>query len=111
MSKLRLLIVEDDRSLRRVWLEVFARRGWEVAAANTVADGLALLEPVPDYLILDLFLPDGGGEAILRKVRADNLKTRVTVLTGVDDVSRLGTVRQLRPEALFLKPIDVSDVW
>jgi ActR/RegA family two-component response regulator len=105
------LIVEDDGLVRRVWHEIFDRRGWDVTAANTVAGGLALLEPAPDYLILDLSLPDGCGETILHKVREDNLKTRVTVMTGVDDAARLGRVRQLRPDALLRKPIDVADVW
>jgi ActR/RegA family two-component response regulator len=111
LKKFRLLIVEDDGLVRRVWHEIFDRRGWDVTAANTVAGGLALLEPAPDYLILDLSLPDGCGETILRKVRDDNLKTRVTVMTGVDDAARLGRVRLLRPEALLRKPIDVADVW
>jgi two-component system response regulator RegA len=109
--KFRLLIVEDDGPIRKVWHEIFDRRGWDVAAATTVAGGLALLEPAPDYLILDLTLPDGCGETILRKVREDNLKTRVTVMTGVDDAVRLGMVRLLRPDALLRKPIDVADVW
>jgi two-component system response regulator RegA len=111
LIKFRLLIVEDDGSIRRVWHEIFNRRGWDVAAADTVAEGLALLEPAPDFLILDLSLPDGCGEVILRKVREDNLRTRVTVMTGVDDVARLRRVRQLRPEALLRKPIDVADVF
>jgi two-component system response regulator RegA len=111
LKKSRLLIVEDDGPIRKVWHEVFHRRGWDVTTADTVAGGLALLEPPHDYLILDLSLPDGCGETILRKVREENLKTRVTVMTGVDDAVRLGRVRQLRPDALFRKPINVADVW
>jgi DNA-binding NarL/FixJ family response regulator len=59
---------------------------------------------------LDLSLPDGVGETILRKVRDDNLKTRVTVMTGIDDSARLRRVRHLNPDALFKKPTDVADV-
>src|SRR4051812_2028306 len=62
----RLLIVEDDASLREVWEVIFRCRGWDVTSASTVAEGLALLDPPPDYLILDLGLPDAGGEIILR---------------------------------------------
>ena len=38
----RLLIVEDDASLREVWEVVFGTRGWDVASASTVAEGLVL---------------------------------------------------------------------
>lgn len=104
----RLLIVEDDPTLSEVWRTVFSARGWVVSVASSVAEGLAGLDPVPDYLILDLQLPDGAGEAILRRVRDAGLKTRVAVTTGSDDVSRLA---ELEPEALFRKPVDVVDVW
>ena len=75
-----------------------------MASASTVAEGLALLDPPPDYLILDLGLPDAGGEVILRRVRDAGLETRVAVTTGSDDPGRLRKVRDLRPEAVFAKP-------
>jgi len=105
------LIVEDDPSTQNVWQALFSRRGWEVAVASTVSEGLALLGTAPDYLILDLGLPDGDGEAILRKVRDDNLRTRVAVTTGAVDPLKLSELENLEPEALFVKPADISDVW
>jgi DNA-binding response OmpR family regulator len=107
----RLLIVEDDALLVVVWQTVFARRGWEVAVASTVAEGLASLDPPPDFLILDLMLPDQGGEVILRRVREAELKTRVAVTTASDDDRQLGIIEDLDPEALFLKPFNIADVW
>lgn len=107
----RLLVVEDDALARSCWEVIFSQRGWEVVTAGTVAEGLARLDPAPDYLILDLSLPDGGGEAILRKVREANLKTRVAVTTGSGDHARLREVRELKPEALFRKPISVVKLW
>ena len=107
----RLLIVEDDAALLVVWQIVFARRGWEVAVASTVAEGLAALDPVPDFLILDLLLPDQGGEVILRSLREAGLKTRVAVTTASDDAGQLSSIGDLDPEALFLKPFSIADVW
>src|SRR5690349_21000975 len=106
-----MLVVEDDESARTVWKTVFSRRGWNVALAGTVAEGLAKLDPAPDFLILDLSLPDGNGTAILRKVREANLKTRVAVTTGVSDSAHIGAVGRLQPEAIFQKPIDIAGVW
>ena len=107
----RLLIVDDDAAMREVWGIVFGSRGWEVVAASSVAEGLSSLDPPPDFLILDLRLPDGGGEAILRRVREAGLKTRVVITTGTDDATVLREVMALRPEAMFAKPINVADVW
>jgi DNA-binding response OmpR family regulator len=107
----RLLIVEDDAALLVIWQIVFARRGWEVAVASTVAEGLASLDPPPDFLILDLLLPDQRGEVVLRRVREAGLKTRVAVTTASDDAGQLSTIGDLDPEALFLKPFSIADVW
>src|SRR3954451_14818414 len=106
-----LLVVEDDEMSRRAWKAIFSRRGWAVTAVGTVAEAMALLDPAPDFLILDLSLADGDGEAILGKVRDDNLKTRVAVTTGTCDVARLRHVQGLNPEALLEKPISVVDLW
>lgn len=57
-------------------------------------------------MILDLMLPDGQGEAVLRRVRADGLKTRIVVTSahlGPASVHRLGP---LRPDLLMPKPVD-----
>jgi DNA-binding response OmpR family regulator len=106
-----LLVVEDDESARTVLHAVFSQHGWNIALAGTVAEGLAMLNPAPDFLILDLSLPDGNGSAILRRVREANLKTRVAVTTGESDLARIRAVGLLRPEAIFLKPIDIFGVW
>src|SRR3954471_3005580 len=106
-----LLVVEDDEMSQRVWKEIFSRRGWDVTAVGTVAEAMALLAPAPDFLILDLSLADGDGEAILGKVRENSLKTRVAVTTGTCDVARLRHVRGLNPEALLEKPFSVVDLW
>jgi len=111
MDQHRLLVVEDDEMSQRAWRSIFSRRGWDVTVAGTVAEAMAMLDPPPDFLILDLSLGDGDGEAILGKVRDDNLKIRVAVTTGTCDTTRLRVVKALNPEALLEKPVNVVDLW
>ena len=89
--------------------KIFTRKGWDVISAMTVAGGLALLDPPPDCVILDLMLPDGGGEAILRRVRDEKFKTYVAVCTGMIDPARLAVVEGLGPETLMRKPISLVE--
>src|SRR3954470_17956989 len=74
--------------------------------AATVAEGLAQLDPPPDCIVLDLELPDGPGEAILRKVRMERLPIRVFVSSGMRDSARLSEVGAMRPDAFLQKPLD-----
>ena len=81
-----LLVVEADPATRLAWRTLFAGRGWDVREAGSVAEGMASLEPAPDYLILARDLPDGDGEAILRRTREAGLTTRVAVAAACDIV-------------------------
>jgi DNA-binding response OmpR family regulator len=112
MDKLRVVITDDNEQACKVLAALFEKNGWEAVQAGTVAEGLAALDPTPDCLILDLSLPDGPGETILRKVREENLSVRVVVVaTGEENVGRLGKVSALKPDLLVKKPIDWDVVW
>src|SRR4051812_27801718 len=106
-----VLIVEDDAGTRAALEAVFLRQGWSTSSAATVAEGLEMLALRPRCLVLDLTLPDGRGEAILRKVREDNSPvTPVVVVTGVDDPIRVGDLARLRPDLVLFKPMDAGAV-
>jgi CheY-like chemotaxis protein len=109
----RLLVVEDDPGTRYAFRGRFARLGWDVSAARTVAEALAALdaEPEPCCLVLDLILPDGRGETVLERLREKGMRTRVAICTGSTDAARLTAVAGLRPDAMLTKPVGVADVW
>jgi CheY-like chemotaxis protein len=110
MNGYRLLVVEDDTSSGDVLRRLFANRGWVVSVATSISEALASLNPPPHCIVLDLILPDGGGEEVLRTVRESDLPTRVAVCTGTNDPVRLAMVKGLAPEALFPKPICFDDL-
>jgi DNA-binding response OmpR family regulator len=105
-----MLIVEDHEPTRRTLAKLFAMRGYEVHVASTITEGLKLLAVDPDCLILDLMLPDGEGEDVLRRVRGTGSRTKVAVASGTGDERRLEAVRRLSPDALFRKPICLNDI-
>src|SRR5688500_11094846 len=78
-----VLIVEDDRAARTAIARLLTRQGFAVSEAATVADALAALPAArPDWVLLDLMLPDGSGVEVIRRVRADRLPSRVCLVTG-----------------------------
>lgn len=67
----KVLIVEDEKQIRRFVRVAVEEEGCQVAEAETMAQGL--LEAgarQPDLLILDLGLPDGNGIDLIRDLRA-----------------------------------------
>ncbi len=105
-----ILVVEDDSAARNSVVALFARRGWRVVVAGTVADGLTGLEATPDCLLLDLMLPDGDGESILRAARLAGLAARVVIVTGIDDSGRLEALARLGFDSLLQKPVTLDEL-
>ena len=101
-----VLIVDDDPGTRLALARLFEGRGLRVVAASTVTEALALLQTQPASVVLDLDLPDGRGELILRTVREQGLPLRVCVCTAAVDPARLENVARLGPDALLAKPVE-----
>jgi two-component system response regulator MprA len=81
----RVLVVEDDETLRATLLRAFRARGHDTLEA---ADGLAALRLVgdADVVVLDVGLPGVDGLALTRRLRADGCRTPVLLLTARTEV-------------------------
>ncbi|MGH2967997.1 MAG: response regulator transcription factor [Solirubrobacteraceae bacterium] len=74
-----LLLVEDDPVVRTFLADNLTADGFDVLAADTLRDGLRMLEySKPDLAIVDVGLPDGSGLDLLARVRgADRVASRL----------------------------------
>ncbi len=85
---MRLLIVEDDKKIAAAVKRGLERQSYAVDVAYDADSGLemALSEPY-DLVILDRMLPGNiDGIGILKKMRSDDIKTPVLLLTAKDSV-------------------------
>jgi DNA-binding response OmpR family regulator len=70
VTKLRILLVEDHEQTRKTLERLLGRRGHQVTAAATLAEGRKLAAGDSfDLLVSDLGLPDGSGEELMKEVR------------------------------------------
>lgn len=105
-----VLLVEDDRATYSALRLLLAHNGWQVRVATTLAEARELLALQPQWMILDLMLPDGSGEDLLREIRGGNMPIRVAVTTAARDPAVLQAVMDLRPDALLQKPIEPDEL-
>lgn len=82
----RLLLVEDDPTLRQALTFNLAREGYEVSSS---ADGESALEAARnerlDLILLDVMLPGMSGLEVLRALRRDGVSTPIIVLSAKGD--------------------------
>ncbi len=104
----RILIVEDDNATRRIMSHLFARKGWIVSEACTVAEAIARLDPPPDRTVLALTLPDDRGEALLRVIRESRIPIRVVLTVKLHEM--VEEARGLGADVLLFHPFTADDL-
>lgn len=83
MTERRILVVEDDASIRAGLCDALRSEGYGVIEAADGLTGLELgLREDPDLIVLDLMMPGLDGFEVLERLRADGLETPVLVLTA-----------------------------
>jgi DNA-binding response OmpR family regulator len=78
----RVLLVEDDKFLRRACEASLRQRGFEVMTASDGEEGLRLAttQPYPDVVLLDLLMPKVHGIEVLRGLKSDPATAHIPVL-------------------------------
>ena len=81
--RIRLLIVDDEQSIRRLCMTVGEALGFTCMEANSGETALALLEEQPAHMILtDMVMPNMSGLEFLEKVKKLLPRSEVAVMTG-----------------------------
>jgi two-component system response regulator AtoC len=81
--RIRLLIVDDEQSIRRLCMTVGEALGYTCMEANSGETALALLEEQPAHMILtDMVMPNMSGIEFLEKVKKLLPRSEVAVMTG-----------------------------
>jgi len=110
----RVLVVEDDRFLRRACEASLRQRGFVVVATVDGEEGLQVARAEPFHLILlDLLMPKLSGVEVLRALKADPATRSIPVLVlsnssrqqDIDEIMRLGAVGYLVKANLSLQEL------
>jgi len=80
-AKAHILVVEDDRDLQRLFLDILSKTGYRVGQAFDGRTGLeaALAEP-PDLILLDIMLPELDGRDVLAELKKNDSTRDVPVI-------------------------------
>lgn len=81
MKNPKILIIEDDKFISKAMKNVFEKERFEARHAPSVKQGLELInEWVPDYIILDLILPEKDGFSFLRAIRVNPNLSKIPII-------------------------------
>ena len=106
----RILVADDEASIRRILETRLKMVGYEVI---TAADGEEALEAFqkhnPDLIILDVMMPKMDGYGVTREVRR-NSDVPIIILTALGDVSERITGLELGADDYVVKPFSPKEL-
>lgn len=106
----RILVVDDEASIRRILETRLKMVGYEVF---TAADGEEAIEAYqkhnPDLVILDVMMPKMDGYGVTREIRKTS-ETPIIILTALGDVSERITGLELGADDYVIKPFSPKEL-
>ncbi len=87
----RILLIEDEELLAKMYQEKFERAGFEVLLSRTAEEGVEMAKKEkPDLVVLDIILPENSGLFFLRKIRQEK--------SGIEDIPVIAFSNYDNPE-------------
>lgn len=112
-QKLKLLIIDDESSTRKI-LEHFLNKEFEVTLKSDGMEGMNWLESgnYPDFVIVDLNMPNLSGKEFTKVVRASNLFSDIPIiiLSGTDESKERIECLNLGADDFMVKPFNPMEV-
>ena len=105
-----ILIVDDEEDLCWLLSNMLQSKGYNVSTANTLSDGIACLKENPDFVFLDLKLPDGDGMEILPIIKKTNSAILVTVISAYGSEERREEAKEKGVYSFIDKPFAEENI-
>ena len=107
----RILVVDDDASLRKACCEIATGMGFVPLVASSVPEALTVLRQQPvEMLLLDLKLPGGGGLKLLSEVKTLYPETGVVVMTAFATVASAVEAMRIGAGDYLTKPFALEEL-
>ncbi len=106
-----LLIVDDDKAFVQRLARAMEARGYVVSVAETVREGLSLVEAAnPAFAVVDMRLGDGNGLDVISALKQKRPDARGIVLTGYGNIATAVTAVKLGAIDYLAKPADADEI-
>ena len=111
MTAHSVLVVDDEPDIRQVVNDILQDEGYEVTvAANAAEARTRYVQDAPDLVLLDIWMPDTDGIALLREWRADQAQAHppVVMISGHGTVETAVEAIRMGVDHFLEKPLSTA---
>lgn len=107
----KIMLIDDDESLQILIEQIVSRDGYEFCCASNGEEGLAMLRAErPDFLILDVMLPDINGFEICERIREEGRKVPILFLSAKGDIVDKSIGFKAGADDYLVKPFQAEEL-
>ena len=107
--KLRILVVEDEKSISEPLAEGLAREGFDTDVAASLESARQAWRRSPDLILLDVMLPDGDGRDLAREIRRESDVPIILLTASGEEVDRVVGL-ELGADDYVVKPFSMREL-
>jgi DNA-binding NtrC family response regulator len=107
----KILIVDDDRSIRKGLSIALGDRYCVITAKNGVEALELFPKERPDIVLLDIGLPEIDGVEVLKRLKGNSPEATVIMVTAVEDVKTVVNAIKYGAYDFLVKPIDSQELF
>lgn len=106
---MRTLIVDDDRETLELLKTFVEHHGHEVVISSNLKEAHdAFRQHRPEFVLLDIRLPDGDGTSLLKTIKAEMPHTVVVMITGFNDAEMIVDAFRQGAMDCLIKPLNLD---
>src|SRR5437016_6564668 len=108
---LRFLIVDDDKSVRRLCATIGASLNFVCAEAESAEAAIAMMESdSPDLILADLMMPNMSGLEFLEQVEKLAPRTEISIMTGHGSIETAVRAMRMGAYDFITKPFRIEEL-
>jgi len=103
-----ILIVDDQKGVRRLLEEVFKKDGWEVSTAVDGTEAVTLaIQHEPDIILMDMKMPNMNGLEASQKIIEKNPRLSIIMMTAYGEMEVVRAALDSGVKKCVTKPFDI----
>ena len=111
MEPRKILIVDDEDSMRHMLTLILKREGYEARAVGRGSEALALLEGEPfDFILSDVIMPEMGGLDLLRALKEKKVEATIIMMSAYGNLDTAVEAMKLGAYDYVSKPFKPDEI-
>lgn len=107
----KIMVVDDEPAIVELVAEILKDAGYAVCTASNIQEAEGVLEKEEIVLaVLDIYLPDGTGLDLARKIKSVGAKIPVIIMTGAPKGDNVRQSADIEVDAYLIKPVSADNL-